>query len=674
MQLTRIYARAAVASLLSLAALAPSSLLAATPVNTPFKALKPANDHGPLAASKQISVNVHLTRTNEAGFKSAVDAIYEPGSPTYHHWMTDADLKQYEPSPDKIEAVTKELASHGLTVVPADKHGFMLHATGTAAAVEEAFGTQLHEFDVNGKTFRAPVTSARLTGAAGDYVSLVSGLESHRVHTLIKRAIDLKTGLPVANIPFKTAQAVTLGSLVTDQAITSRANFTFTTPGASLPVGGYDGDVYDVNPNLVIAFTPSELRAAYGLPAIGTPGYDGKGQTIVLLEAYGDPTMMSDANAFFSLSGLPALTSSTFSVVYPEGPPALADAGVLTGWDVEISLDIQSAHSIAPAAKIVVVAAAGEDDTDFEYCMSYITDKVTGTAVSDSWEEDEEAFAGVPEAEAFEDILIEAAAKGISFQFSSGDSGDNGIGAPLGAEGIPSDAPHATSVGGTAILNDGGGFRTTGWGDQVVILNEDGVLDPPEQYGFVGGGGGGESIFFPKPKWQSALPGTGRSTPDVSALADPYTGVIIVVTEDGVQYVEPGYGGTSLASPIFTAFWAISQQIAGGPLGEAGAIMPTLSSSELTDVVPYTPAVSVTGFITDKSGTTEYTSPDLFAGLIEGNTGYTTAIWPAVPGEVDYAFAFGLDSSLTVTKGFDYATGYGTPRGENFINAVAAKK
>jgi len=674
MQLSNVFARVAVASFLSLATLTPSSAVAAESLNHPSKALSVATDHGRLAASKQISVTVHLTKTNEEGFLKAVDALYAKGSPTYHKWMTDEDLKQYEPSADKVYAVRKELESHGLTILSVDSHGFRVRARGSVGAVESAFGTELHEFEAQGKVFRSNVTDAKLTGVAGNYVKVVSGLESHTVRPMVKRAINFKTGQPWPNVKLAAVKEATLGSLITDQSITSATDFTFTTPGATLPVGNYRADVYDVDSTIPVSFTPEQLHLAYGLPAIGTPGYDGKGQTIVLLEAYGYPTALADANAYFSISGLPALTSSTFSVVYPDGPPVLPTAGIDLGWDVEIAIDVQTAHTIAPAAKIVVVAAAGQDDDDFQSAIAYIIANKPGYAISDSWGEDIEGFAGPAEVGAYEALFAEAAAKGISFQFSSGDSGDDGFTGGLGGVSVPGDSLYITSVGGTSIINAGTGFRLTGWGNAVVLINDDGVLDPPEQFGFIGGAGGGESIYLPKPTWQAALPGSGRQTPDVSALADPYTGVNIVITSQGTQYLESGWGGTSVASPIVTAFWAMAEQKAGGPLGQAAPLISTLTSASITDVVPFTPAVGVTGYITDSSGTTVYTPADLFSGLIGTNTGYTTAIWPLDGGEVDYAFAFGLDSTLTVTTGWDNVTGYGSPRGEAFINAIAAEK
>jgi subtilase family serine protease len=134
-------------------------------------------------------------------------------------------------------------------------------------------------------------------------------------------------------------------------------------------------------------------------------------------------------------------------------------------------------------------------------------------------------------------ILERLAAAGISVQFASGDSGDQGLGTPLGAVSIPSNSPYATAVGGTSVLNDplSNGDIVTGWGTNLTALQIVTVADPPATIGFQYGAGGGESQFFAKPKWQKALPGNGRQVPDVSADADPFTGVPVVETTSGIE-------------------------------------------------------------------------------------------------------------------------------------------
>jgi len=157
--------------------------------------------------------------------------------------------------------------------------------------------------------------------------------------------------------------------------------------------------------------------------------------------------------------------------------------------------------------------------------------------------------------------------------------------------------------------------------------------------------------------------------PDISALADPYTGVPIVLTSGGVQGVQVGWGGTSLASPIFTALWAIANQHAGHSLGQAAPYLARLKPGELVDVLPLSSVTNVSGTIYDQSGGTFYSPFDVFAGQTYGSTGFTSAVYD-VGDDTDYAISFGLDSSLTVTKGWDNVTGWGTPNVNTFLNAT----
>ena len=636
-------------------------------------ALQPLRDQGPVDSHQIITITVRLKLPAADTFKKTVDALYDPASPTFHQWLTDADLKRFAPPPAQLAAVRQELEGNGLSIVSIDRNGFSIRARGTAGDVARAFNTEIHQFDRGGQSFRANIGTARLSGAAAAYVDSVAGLESHTVRPMLSRAINLGTKQPYAAVPVSALDTARgLGSLITDQSLSPTQTFTYTTPGQPLPTATYSGILYDENAALIPDFTSKQLEHAYGLSKAYAQGLDGTGETVVLLEGYGYPTIEADANTFSRLNGLPALDNKNFKIIYPEGKPVDPNAGILTGWNIEIALDVQWAHSIAPGAKIVVVATNGQDSEDFQASMQYIIDNKIGYAVSDSWEEDTDLIAGPAEQESFENVLVVAAAKGVSFQFSTGDSGDGGLGTPLGAPGVPSSAPHGTAVGGTSILNvvGGTGFQPVGWGDDEAVLDANGPLDPPFA-GFIFGGGGGESVFWPKPVWQAALPGVGRQTPDVSALGDPYTGVPIVVTSGHQQYIEPGWGGTSLSSPIFTAFWAIADQKAGHPLGLAGPTIAGLTTG-LTDVLPLSNPNNVSGSVTDANGTTDYSTKKLFKGLIPDKETFTAALWNEPQYSEALGFAFGLDSSLTVTVGWDNATGYGTPDGLAFIDAAAA--
>jgi len=675
MPLQRLWRGLAISAAILFFSLGVSSAFAQEAVTNVPSGLHLAKDLGAVDPSVEANITVRLKLNDKAAFDKAVDALYDKSSPSYHKWMTNEDLKKFAPAQSQRDVVRKELQNHGLTIVSVDPLGFSIRAHGTLGNISSAFNTEIHQFENNGNIFRANVVNARLNGEAGDYVSSVAGIESHQVRPLVQRAINPRTKQPFAPVPLTHATANDFPPESTTQCLTPTATYDFGTPPA-LPTAVYSGTGYDLS-GLFCVYLPAQLQTAYGLNAVYEAGLTGAGQTIVLVEGFGYPTIEKDANALFKVAGLPLLNKNNFSIIYPEGKPADPDAGILTGWNIEIALDVQSAHTIAPGANILVVATNGQDNEDFQTSIDYVADNNLGYTISNSYEEDTDLFAGPSEQISWDDALEIATAKGISVNFSTGDGGDNGLGTPLGAPGVPSVAPHATAIGGTSILNDvyhPGSVITTSWGDTWTYLIAGGsVLDPPEPLFLYGGGGGGESVYWPKPAWQAALPGKGRQTPDVSALADPYTGFVIVFTSEGEQFYLYGIGGTSLASPIFTAFWALAQEQAGGPLGQAGPLLAGLPYGAIQDVLPTTDSSkqNVVGSITDSGGTTSYSADALFTGIRYGNTAFTSTIWELDPYDfID--FGFGIDSSLTVKKGWDNATGFGTPNGLQFIYAVTA--
>jgi len=671
MKLQSLLRRLTIAAVISLFAAAGSAAYAREVANNVSPGIQLSRDLGLADPAKEINITVHMKLNDKAAFDKAVDALQDKASPTYQKWMTNADLKKYAPTEAQRQAVRNALERHGLTILSTDPIGFTIRAHGTIANVERAFNTEIHEFEHNGRAFRANIRNAQLDGEAGNYVSTVAGIESHQVRPLYSRSLNPVTQKPHPGVPLSKA-ASNLTTMTTTTCLTAPQTVVLQN-GTSLPVAVYTGTEYELA-GINCAYLPSQLQAAYGLNDVYKAGINGAGQTVVLMEGYGYPTMEQDANAYFKLTGLPQLTKSNYKVIYPEGKPVDPNAGVLTGWNVEIALDLQSSHAIAPAANILLVATNGQDSEDFQNSIAYVAQNHLGNSISNSYEEDTDIVAGALEQTSWDQALEVATAQGVSVNFSTGDGGDDGLGTPLGAPGVPSVAPHATAVGGTSILNDvnnPGSTITTAWGDTLSYLGLGGPLDPPEPLGLIGGGGGGQSLYWPKPSWQSKLPGKGRQTPDVSALADPYTGVNIVITVGKTQEVQCCWGGTSLSSPIFTAFWALANEKAGHPLGQAATVIAALPYGGIQDVLPTTDSSSnnVAGAITDSSGTTNYT--DLFAGVLYGNKNFTSSMWIPDPSVV-IDFGFGIDSSLTVSKGWDNATGYGTPYGLTFINAVAA--
>jgi subtilase family serine protease len=674
MKIRALYLGSAAVLLAASLAFPVSSSAAEHPSLSVPKGVAFATDKGRVNPGKELSLTVVLNLHNKADYDKAVEALYDPQSPTFHKWFTDEDFLKYAPTEEEFASVRNELIKHGFTVVSSDPHRYSIRVHGTVAHAETAFQTEIHSFSLQGRTFEAHTNDARLTGPAGDLVSAVAGLERHQATSMLTVAKNIRTGQPRFKKPLATVKANGgILSQITQLPLSAPETFNYTTSGAALPTSTYTGTVYDENPSLIPSYTPTDLQTHYGLAPLIEEGWDGTGQTIALVEGYGYAAAESDANTFSQLFGLPALTSKNFEVIYPEGKPLNPNAADLTGWTTEIALDIETAHSIAPGAKIIVVASAGQDNEDQIASLEYVINHKLAHTVSNSWENDDEIIAGPAELNAFNSVLQKGAAAGISIQFSSGDGGDLGLGTPVGAVAVPSDAPYAVAVGGTSVLNNpvGLGEIVTGWGNNATYVALGGALDPPFVLGFLGGAGGGQSQYFAKPSWQTGVPGKWRQVPDVSALADPNTGVVVIVTEEGTQFVLAGVGGTSLASPLFSAIWAIGDQINGKPLGFATPTIAQLKPGQITDVLPTNAIVAddPAGSVTDSSGTTDYSAADLFSGLLYTQTQFTSGLLPFDSADAAVV-SFGTDSSLTVTKGWDNVTGYGEPNGLPFYFAI----
>ena len=634
-----------------------------------------SSDHGPVAPQQTATVTVHLKMHDEAAFDKAVDALYTPGSSTYHHWMTDSQLEAYAPSASELSTVKKELEAHGLQVTSVGPDNLSVRANGTMSSMESAFQTQIHEFERGGQIFHANVTAARLAGPAGDLVKGVTGLSGLKMHSYIKQAINPRTGKAAPMVPISKATGG-FASVLTNKCFGAPFSTTLTTAGASLPVGNYYGNAYTQG-NTTCGWTPSQVQAHYGLTAAYKAGLDGTGQTIVLVEGPTEATqMLADFQTFNKLSGLPNLTGSNLTILYPDGKPS-----PLLGyyWQGETDLDLQWAHAIAPKAKIAVLIMPSEDWAEFEYAIQYAVSNKLGNVISNSYGLSEYE-SGPVTITGFSQVIKQAAAKGVAVNFSSGDGGDGGTGAPnVGGASFPADSPYATAIGGTSleVPSGSGGNAETGWGNNQSLLSfaKNSVVDPPIISGFVGGAGGGESTIFAKPSWQKSVAGTNRQIPDISAVADPYT---------GAAFVEGGaigsIGGTSLSCPIFSAIWAIADQKAGQSLGQAGPLLAKLSKSgtSITDVIPVSTPTNVAGVIFDSGGTTYYSSDTLMAPLYT-TTQYTSAFWEvptALGGGPGFYvdLSFGTDSSLQTAAGWDNVTGWGIPNGLTFITAAAALK
>ena len=245
------------------------------------------------------------------------------------------------------------------------------------------------------------------------------------------------------------------------------------------------------------------------------------------------------------------------------------------GWYGEETLDVEAVHGMAPAAKIVFVGAPN-NYRDLDAAMNHVVDAHLAQIVTNSYGFPTE-FLPRGFIKPLEDTFIQAAAEGIGIYFSSGDSGDETSRFGFAVADWPASSPWVTAVGGTALGVSQSNNRVleTGWG--TSNYNCDTTTLVCTRTSWLYGAGGGVSQVFAEPWYQQAagLELGGRGIPDVAALADPQTGLLVGQTQtfpDGTYYDEFRIGGTSLSSPIFAGLMALADQKAGTAHGFANPV------------------------------------------------------------------------------------------------------
>jgi len=297
----------------------------------------------------------------------------------------------------------------------------------------------------------------------------------------------------------------------------------------------------EVTSNTPYGYTPAQIKAYYGFGSSSTAG---AGQTIAIVDAYNDPNIGSDLATFdkqFGLSAPPSL-----SVVDENGPSASLPA-TNSGWDTEISLDVEWAHAIAPGANILLVEANSSSLGDLLDSVQYAKTVASVSTVSMSWGSGE--FSGESSYDSY--FTTPAGHQGITFVSASGDEGSY-----YGPE-WPASSYDVLSVGGTSLSLSGG---ETTWS----------------------GSTGGSSRYELEPGYQSVVQTTGaRTSPDVAFDANPNTGVAVY---DSVPYGNSSgwfeVGGTSVGAPSWAALVATADAQRGGlgSLNGATQTIPTLYS------------------------------------------------------------------------------------------------
>jgi subtilase family serine protease len=315
-------------------------------------------------------------------------------------------------------------------------------------------------------------------------------------------------------------------------------------------------------------YSPQQIQKAYDLTSTLAAGYTGSGQTIIIIDSFGSPTIAQDLQAFDAAYGLPDPPS--FTVLSPLGTvpfdPTNSDQ---VGWGFETSLDVEWAHAMAPGANIVLLTSPVSETEgvqgmpEFLALEKYALDHKLGKIISQSWAATENTLftpAGQQVFADFEAFYQRAMHENVTVFASSGDFGSsnpdvNGNIYPFPTVGYPASSPRVTAVGGTSLYSDTAGnyLYEIAW--------------------FAGGGG--VSQQFAEPSYQFSLPssvqqilGQHRGLPDVAYNADGNTTILVYTSflpapNQGFF----GIGGTSEGSPQWAGIIADANQFAGHPLG-----------------------------------------------------------------------------------------------------------
>jgi subtilase family serine protease len=338
----------------------------------------------------------------------------------------------------------------------------------------------------------------------------------------------------------------------------------------------------DPNPSptaTISGFGPSDITSAYHLPS------GGAGQTVAVVDAQDDPKAETDLAAYRSHYGLPPCTTANgcFKKVDQNGGSKYPSAD--PGWAGEISLDLDMVSATCPQCHILLVEAKSADMTNLGTAVNRAV-TMGAKYVSNSYGGSEQSA----------DTSFDTAYfnhPGVAITVSTGDSG-------YGSE-YPATSQYVTAVGGTTLTRGGG---TRGWTETVWHTNA------------TEGTGSGCSAYDPKPAWQHDTGCSHRMEADVSAVADPATGVAVYQTYGGSGWSV--YGGTSASSPIVASTWAL----AGAPKA------------------------------TDRAAQYPYLHTGSFNDVTSGNNGSCTPSY-----------------FCTAAAGYDGPTGWGTPNGTGGFSA-----
>jgi subtilase family serine protease len=584
---------------------------------------------GLVAGTQRLTIQVWLAPRDPAGAARYATAVSTPGTPLFHRFLSpDAYTTRFGGTTAEAAAIAGWLRGADFRQVGVEQQRSYVRATARASVIDTALGVQLRYYRAtrqikagSGRLY-ANDRAIRVPAALAAGVLAVTGLDNEAPDLPLAQTAR-PTARPAAGKKIPCSHYYgqhRVGGLPREFGATS-----FTTS--------------------ICGYTGQQLRDVYGADRAN----DGRGQTVALVELGLTKDMFLTLQDYARASHLPAPSRSRYAEV------DLGKRSCPDEFDGEEQLDVEAAYDMALGARELVIGGNTCSGGPFQdLCNAML--KVLGgngrhplaSIASNSWEDP-----GAPSAaqkRLFHSILVRAAAEGVGMYFSSGDS--PGVRSP-------SDDPFATGVGGTSLGIGPTGRRLfeTGWSTGVTGIVKQHWATPFGNFA----AGGGASPRYAEPAYQKGIVpaalsrhGASRSVPDLSALADPTTGISIGMLSfprhAPPRFVRLLTGGTSLASPLVAGLVADAQQ-GHQPFGFINPVLYRLAgTAAFDDVLPETSRVR-----------TEFravicASDDGLCSL--GASGRALNIF-------DYQ---GRRFTRQVTlRGYDNMTGLGSPDGQAFI-------
>jgi subtilase family serine protease len=362
----------------------------------------------------------------------------------------------------------------------------------------------------------------------------------------------------------------------------------------------------------IACYLPAQIQQAYNLPRLYQQGITGRGQTIIIVDSYGSPTVQQDLATFDKVTGLPAPPS--LKVIQPAGKvPVYRPNSNREGWAGETDLDVEYAHTIAPGANILLVetpTSENEGTTGFPQIVKaekYVINHHLGGVISQSFSATEQTFPSKQALLNLRGAYIDAARKGVTVLAASGDSGAadvrfNGVTYYLHpVTSWPDSDPLVTGVGGTRLhLNAAGDNVKTAtvWNDTYNVATNEFVVGNKGPNPLAGGGG--KSVIFARPSYQNGVRdvvGDQRGVPDISMSGACNGAADMYQSFAGQPAGWYPTCGTSEATPEFSGIVALADQVAGHPLGVINPYLYQLSARHAPGIVDVVAGDNTVSFI-----------------------------------------------------------------------------